>query len=223
MNEIMTNNQFSEDTKKIADQIKDALMGISDDLVLESKEVEEIFKELSQNEEFEYEIERILAILNEQTMDLTQLQSRIILLICKYLGKTKNLKLKMDEKLINKNVAEVSNYLMHQHSKIVRDANKNLANPKDKLQGLTKQARIDLKLLLKSFAVYQIYMFMNPKRIAGETKLMNFAYNMIRGGMKLAKKYEGGKEKDIKSYSPRLIKKLEKAHAGFKKSGGISI
>ncbi|WP_032139225.1 DUF5394 family protein [Rickettsia tamurae] len=219
----MTNNQFSEDTKKIADQIKDALMGISDDLVLESKEVEEIFKELSQNEEFEYEIERILAILNEQTMDLTQLQSRIILLIRKYLGKTKNLKLKMDEKLINKNVAEVSNYLMHQHSKIVRDANKNLANPKDKLQGLTKQARIDLKLLLKSFAVYQIYMFMNPKRIAGETKLMNFAYNMIKGGMKLAKKYEGGKEKDIKSYSPKFIKKLEKAHAGFKKSGGISI
>ncbi|MCC8462890.1 MAG: DUF5394 family protein [Rickettsia endosymbiont of Ecitomorpha arachnoides] len=219
----MTNNQFSEDTKKIADQIKDALMGISDDLVLESKEVEEIFEELSQNEEFEYEIERILAILNEQTMDLTQLQSRIILLIRKYLGKTKNLKLKMDEKLINKNVAEVSNYLMHQRSKIVRDANKNLANPKDKLQGITKQARMDLKRLIKSFAVYQVYMFMNPKRIAGETKLMNFAYNMIRGGMKLAKKYEGGKEKDIKSYSPRLIKKLEKAHAGFKKSGGISI
>ncbi|AAY60891.1 hypothetical protein RFEPED_0895 [Rickettsia felis str. Pedreira] len=219
----MTNNQFSEDTKKIADQIKDALMGISNDLVLESKEVEEIFEELSQNEEFEYEIERILAILNEQTMDLTQLQSRIILLIRKYLGKTKNLKLKMDEKLVNKNVAEVSNYLMHQRSKIVRDANKNLANPKDKLQGITKQARMDLKRLIKSFAVYQVYMFMNPKRIAGETKLMNFAYNMIRGGMKLAKKYEGGKEKDIKSYSPRLIKKLEKAHAGFKKSGGISI
>ncbi|MFV9936501.1 MAG: DUF5394 family protein [Rickettsia endosymbiont of Haemaphysalis japonica] len=219
----MTNNQFAEDTKKIADQIKDAFMGISDDLVLESKEVGEIFEELSQNEEFEYEMERMLAILNEQTMDLTQLQSRIILLIRKYLGKTKNLKLKMDEKLINKNVAEVSNYLMHQHSKIVRDANKNLANPKDKLQGLTKQARIDLKRLLKSFAVYQIYMFMNPKRIAGETKLMNFAYNMIRGGMKLAKKYEGGKEKDIKSYSPRLIKKLEKTHVGFKKSGDISI
>ncbi|ADE29540.1 DUF5394 family protein [Rickettsia prowazekii] len=219
----MTNNQFSEDTKKIADQIKDSLIGISDNLVLESKEVEEIFEELSKNEEFDYEIERILAILNEQTMDLTQLQSRIILLIRKYLDKTKNLKLKMDEKLINKNVAEVSNYLMHQHSKIVRDANKNLAKPKDKLQSLTKQARMDLKRLIKSFAVYQVYMFMNPKRIAGETKLMNFAYNMIKGGMKLAKKYEGGKEKDIKSYSPRLIKKLEKAHAGFKKNNSISI
>ncbi|WP_341787332.1 DUF5394 family protein [Rickettsia endosymbiont of Cantharis rufa] len=222
----MKNDHISEDTKKIADQIKDALMGISDDLVLESKEVEEIFEELSQNEEFEYEIERVLAILNEQIMDLTQLQSQIILLIRKYLGKTKNLKLKMlkmDENLINKNVAEVSNYLMHQHSKIVRDANKNLANPKDKLQGITRQAKIDLKRLIKSFAVYQVYMFMNPKRIAGETKVMNFAYNMIRGGMKLAKKYEGGKKKDIKSYSPKLIKKLEKAHTGFKKSGGISI
>lgn len=222
----MKNNPLPEDTKKIADQIKDALMGISDNLVLESEEVEELFEELSQNEEFEHEIEQILAILNEQTMDLTQLQSQIILLIRKYLGKTKNLKLKMlgmDEKLINKNVAEVSNYLMHQHSKIVRDANKNLANQKDKFQGLTKQARLDLKRLIKSFAVYQVYMFMNPKRIAGETKLMNFAYNFIKGGMKLARKYEGGKPKDIKSYSPKLIKKLEKAHAGFKKSGGLSI
>ncbi|MGX6960824.1 MAG: DUF5394 family protein [Rickettsia endosymbiont of Pentastiridius leporinus] len=222
----MNNNPLSEDTKKIADQIKDELMGIGDNLVLESEEVEELFEELSQNEEFEYEIEQILAILNEQTMDLTQLQAQIILLIRKYLGKTKNLKLKMlkmDEKLINKNIAEVSNYLMHQHSKIVRDATKNLANPKDKLQGLTKQARLDLKRLIKSFAVYQVYMFMNPKRIAGETKLMNFAYNFIRGGMKLARKYEGGKPKDIKSYSPKLIKKLEKAHTGFKKSGGISI
>lgn len=222
----MKDEQHTEDTKKIADQIKDALMGISDELILESKEVEEIFEELSQNEDFEYEIEQILAILNEQTMDLTQLQTRIILLIHKYLGKTKNIKLKMlkmDEKLINKNIAEVSNYLMHQHSKIVRDANKNLANPKDKLQGLTKQARLDLKRLVKSFAIYQIYMFMNPKRIAGETKLMNFAYNFIKGGMKLARKYEGGKPKDIKSYSPKLIKKLEKAHAGFKKSNSLSI
>jgi len=222
----MKDDPLSEDTKKIADQIKDALMGISDARVLESKEVEELFEELSQNEEFEYEIEQILAILNEQTMDLTQLQAQIILLIRKYLGKTKNLKLKMlkmDEKLISKNIAEVSNYLMHQHSKIVRDANKNLANPKDKLQGITRQARMDLKRLIKSFAVYQVYMFMNPKKIAGETKLMNFAYNMIKGGMKLAKKYEGGKPRDIKSYSPKLIKKLEKAHTGFKKSDGISI
>ncbi|XVN40481.1 MAG: DUF5394 family protein [Rickettsia endosymbiont of Argas persicus] len=217
---------LQEDTKKIANQIKDALMGISDALVLESAEVEELFEELSQSEDFEYEIEQILAILNEQTMNLTQLQSQIILLIRKYLGKTKNSKLKMlkmDEKLINKNIAEVSNYLMHQHSKIIRDANKNLANPKDKLQSLTKQARLDLKRLIKSFAVYQVYMFMNPKRIAGETKLMNFAYNFIKGGMKLAQKYEGGKPEDIKSYSPKLIKKLEKAHAGFKKGGGISI
>ena len=222
----MRNDELPEDTKKIADQIKDALLGINDKLVLESEEVKEIFEELSQNEEFEHELEQILAILNEQTMDLTRLQTQIILLIHKYLGKTKNLKLKMlkmDEKLISKNVAEVSNYLMHQHSKIVRDANKNLINPKDKLQALTKQARIDLKRLLKSFAVYQIYMFMNPKRIAGETKLMNFAFNMIKGGMKLAAKYEGGKAKDIKSYSPKFIKKLEKAHSSFKKSSGISI
>jgi len=222
----MAQDYPSDDARKIADQIKDALMGITNTLIIESKEVEEIFEELSKNEDFEHEVEQILAILNEQTMDLTQLQTQIILLIRKYLGKTKNIKLKMlkmDEKLINKNVAEISNYLMHQRSKIVRDSNKNLANPKDKLQGLTKQAKMNLKRLIKSFAVYQIYMFMNPKRIAGETKQMNFAYNFIKGGMKLAKKYEGGKAKDIKSYSPKLIKKLEKAHAGFKKGNSLSI
>lgn len=209
-----------QDTRSFADQLKDALVGIGEENELNSPEVQEIFEELSLNEEFAHELEQMLAILNEQTLDLTQLQTKIILLIRKYCGKIKGLKnLNIDEKLINKNVAEVSNYLMHKHAKIVREANQGLAGPKDKLQGISKQARINLKRLIKSFTVYQIYMVMNPKRIAGETKLANFAHNMITGGMKLAKKYEGGKPKDIKSYSPKLIKKLEKAHTAFKGAG----
>lgn len=212
-----------EEVKKLADQIKEALVGISDEYELESEEAEKIFEELSQNEQFEQDIEQILALLNEQTMDLTKLQSQIILLIRKYFGRKKNFNSKISEKLINKNVADVSNYLMQQRSKLVQDATKGLANSKDKLQGISKESRINLKRLIKSFAVYQIYMFMNPKRIAGETKKMNFAYNMIRGGMDLAKKYEGGKPRDVKSYSPKLIKKLEQAHIGFSKKGGRSI
>lgn len=213
-----------EDVKKLADQIKDALLGIDDDERFGSVEAEKIFAELSQNDEFEQEIEQILALLNEQTMDLTKLQTQIILLIRKYLGKTKskNLRLKLDENQISQNVTEVSNYLMQQHSKIAKETDKVLGKSKDKLQGISVQSRADLKRLVKNFAVYQVYKFMNPKRIAGETKKENFAHNMINGGMKLAKNYEGGSKSDIASYSPQFIKDLEKAQGAFK-SGGRSL
>jgi len=212
-----------EDVKKLADQIKDALLGIEDDERFGSIEAEKIFAELSQNDEFEQEIEQILALLNEQTMDLTKLQTQIILLIRKYLGKTKskNLSLKLDERQISQNVTEVSNYLMQQHSKIAKES-KSLVKSKDKLQGISVQSKADLKRLVKNFAVYQVYKFMNPKRLAGETKKENFAHNMINGGMKLAKNYEGGSKSDIASYSPQFIKDLEKAHGAFK-SGGRSL
>ncbi|MFY9589320.1 DUF5394 family protein [Rickettsia endosymbiont of Halotydeus destructor] len=211
-----------DEVKQFADQIKEALLGIGE-YQLESAEAEKIFAELSNNEEFEQEIEKILAQLTEQSMDLTKLQTQIIILIRKYFGKLKNFNFKISEKIINKNVADVSSYLMQQRSKIVKSANQGLANPKDKLQGISKESRMNLKRLVKSFAVYQIYMFMNPKRIAGETKKMNFAYNMIKGGMNLAKKYEGGKSLDIKAYSPKFIKNLEKAHLAFSKKDGRSI
>ncbi|WP_342278396.1 DUF5394 family protein [Candidatus Tisiphia endosymbiont of Myopa tessellatipennis] len=218
-----TNDKKPKDSRKLADQIKDALVGITDD-ELGSDEAMEIFNELSNNDAFEQEIEQILACLNEQTMDLTKLQTQIILLIKKYLGKLAHKKLgklgvKIDENLVSKNVAEVSNYLMQQHSQLVKEANRGLIKSKDKLQGISNQSRLEAKRLVKNFALYQVYKFMNPKRIAGETKEENFAYNMIRGGIDLAKKYEGGSKSDLKSYSPEFIKKLDKAHQNFKGSG----
>ncbi|MFP3017512.1 MAG: DUF5394 family protein [Candidatus Tisiphia sp.] len=218
-----TNDKKPKDSRKLADQIKDALVGITDD-ELGSDEAMEIFNELSNNDAFEQEIEQILACLNEQTMDLTKLQTQIILLIKKYLGKLAHKKLgklgvKIDENLVSKNVAEVSNYLMRQHSQLVKEANRGLIKSKDKLQGISNQSRLEAKRLVKNFALYQVYKFMNPKRIAGETKEENFAYNMIRGGIDLAKKYEGGSKSALKSYSPEFIKKLDKAHQNFKGSG----
>ncbi|WP_341751717.1 DUF5394 family protein [Candidatus Tisiphia endosymbiont of Piscicola geometra] len=218
-----TDDKKPRDSRKLADQIKDALVGITDN-ELGSDEAMEIFNELSKNDAFEQEIEQILACLNEQTMDLTKLQTQIILLIKKYLGKIAHKKLgklgvKIDENLVSKNVAEVSSYLMQQHSQLVKEANRGLIKSKDKLQGISNQSRLEAKRLVKNFALYQVYKFMNPKRIAGETKEENFAYNMIRGGVYLAKKYEGGSKNDLKSYSPEFIKKLDKAHQNFKGSG----
>ncbi|WP_410528553.1 DUF5394 family protein [Rickettsiales endosymbiont of Peranema trichophorum] len=39
--------------------------------------------------------------------------------------------------------------------------------------------------------VYQIYKIMNPRRLAGETKLDNFIHNVQARGIKEAMKYEG--------------------------------
>ncbi|WP_425363834.1 DUF5394 family protein [Candidatus Tisiphia endosymbiont of Hybos culiciformis] len=219
-----TDNKNPKDSRKLADQIKDALVGITNDDELGSDEAMEIFNELSANDAFEQEIEQILACLNEQTMDLTKLQTQIIILIQKYLGKLNNkkLNLKIDEKLISKNIAEVSSYLMQQHSLLIKEANQGLIKSKDNLQGISKQSRLEARRLVKNFALYQVYKFMNPKRIAGETKKENFAYNMIKGGMDLAKQYEGGAKSDLKSYSPEFIKTLNKAHQKFK-SGGKTI
>lgn len=76
-----TDNKKPQDSRKLADQIKDALAGITNDDELGSDEAMEIFNELSANDAFEQEIEQILACLDEQTMDLTKLQTQIIILI----------------------------------------------------------------------------------------------------------------------------------------------
>jgi hypothetical protein len=218
---MITDNKQT-DSRKFADQIKDALAGINNDDELLSDGSLAIFDELSKQDSFDQEIEQILACLNEQTMDLTKLQTQIIILIKKYLGKLPGkLKIKIDEQIIRENIAEVSGYLMQQHSQIVKEANKSLLRSKDKLSNITSKSREDTKKLIKNFAIYQVYKFMNPKRIAGETKKENFAHNMIRGGMELASHYEGGSKNDVKSYSKAFIKKLEAAHRNFKGGQGI--
>jgi len=217
------------DTKKfsvselheLTDKIKDSLINAEDSHEIESDDAMLMFNELNQNDAFEQEIEQILSCLNEQTLDLTKLQTQIIILIKKYLDKFnyKKLGLEIDEELISKNVDEVSHYLMHQHSQLVKEANQGLKKPEDNLQSINGKARLDLKRLVNNFAIYQVYKFMNPKRIAGETKEENFAYNMIKGGMKLASHYAGGSKNDLKSYSPQFIKKLENASKNFKNNG----
>jgi hypothetical protein len=87
-----------------------------------------------------------------------------------------------------------------------------------------KQAKQQIKNLLKRFIIYEVYKIMNPKRIAGETKVANFINNMIVGGLKRAVKYEGGRKRDLSKYSPKMIKTLNKYHNKFKGSSrGLQI
>ena len=69
----------------------------------------------------------------------------------------------------------------------------------------------------KNPSLNEIYKFINPHRIAGETRKENFVHNMILGGMKRASRYEGGTKKELKSYSPSFIRNLEKQHKSFKR------
>ena len=213
----------NKDIKKLADDIKDVLDGSGVNQENLEGTSKEMFDGLDINEIFNKEIEEILALLNEQTTDLTLLQSKIILLIKKYLNKDKKLDidLAIDDKLMAHDIAEVSHYLMEHKAAIMKDANSKLPRPKDKYYGMTANSRADFRKIIKNFAVYQVYKFLNPKRIAGETRVENFANNMIMGGMYRAKHYAGGSEQEVAKYSPEFIKKLEDAHKTFKKGGMI--
>jgi hypothetical protein len=211
-----------KDAKKIADNLKNILENPyeTSEEKLEGI-VQEILAALNDNESFNKDIEEILAILNEQTTDLTLLQTKIILLIKKYLSKDKktNIDLEMDEKLLTQDIAEVSHYLIQRKAVELKNANSKLPAGKDKYYGITAKSREDFKKVIKNFAVYQVYKVLNPKRIAGETRKENFAYNMILGGMKRAGHYAGGSKQEVAKYSPAFIKKLEAAHKSFKGGG----
>jgi hypothetical protein len=223
---MLIDKKDQDENAKIPDDIKKILNLQGDDPKL-NEQGTGIFDELLKDDDFDKEIEQILALLNEETMDLTKLQTQIILLIKKYLNNNKNYniakakghELKIDEKLIAKNITELSSYLMQQKSEVVKGANRNLSGPKDKYQGISKQSRSDLKNTIKTLAVYEVYKVLNPKKIAGETRKENFAHNMIIGGMDRAKHYAGGTQHEVATYSPTFLKKLENAHKSFKRGG----
>lgn len=86
---MLIDEKNEDQSTKIPDDIKDILNLQGDDPKLEG-ETNKIFEELLKDDSFDKEIEQILALLNEETMDLTKLQTQIILLIKKYLNNSKN-------------------------------------------------------------------------------------------------------------------------------------
>jgi hypothetical protein len=220
---MVAGNKKSLSLQEIKEQLKYILSGVDVNNDLESETAIKIFSELDDDNSFNQEIEALLACLNEQTLDLTKLQTQIIVIIKKYLGKFQNRKLSVniDERLISKDIREISDHLMHYRSKLIQESMQSLIKSKDNLYNVDNKIIKDVKRIIKNFAIYQAYKFMNPRKIAGETKKDNFANNYIKGGMNLAKQYEGGSKSDLKKYSPEFLQKLEKAHKSFKSGRSI--
>jgi hypothetical protein len=188
-----------------------------------NEEEQKILNMLSLDSSFQVAVEKILA--NIQDLDIIQIQSQLLLLlhqIFKARIKDKEVLqsfIKKREKAINKNLKNLSLFLMNARSQMIRDVSRSISRPKDKYEYLTKESRNNLRKTIRRFAVYELYKFINPRRIAGETRKENFAHNMVVGGLELASHFEGGTKSEIESYSPTFIKKLDKQHAAFKKGG----
>lgn len=198
-------------------QVKGSNEGLESSLI-------EIFEDLSKEEGFSKALEQIIDAIDEGSVDLSRLQTEIVILIKNYLGRIKDRKKKLkkiDEVALGQNIAELSNHLMKEYSDVAKKAMHDFDNPKDQHQFITKESRNNFNRIIKNFAVYQIYKVMNPRRIAGESRKDNFAHNMVVGGMDRAKKYTGGSKEEIAKHSPKLVEQLENKHNMFKKQGKL--
>jgi len=187
-----------------------------------STEVKALLEILEEDPEFEAEIDVILYILQESDMDLSYVQSHIILLIEKSLAKLDLKDKKAEEaregfkkkkELIARRLEELSAYLMLQRSKLVTNMITGTNISADKKLFTDAKAKAHVKTILKRFAVYEIYKVTTPRRIAGETRRQNFVSNVVLRGLKVALKHEGGSLKEIKHYKgiAKEIKNFSKA------------
>lgn len=193
-------------------------------------ELKNFMTKLNEDQDFNAEIERLLANLNG--IDLTMLQSEIMLLLKKSVSLLKSQKAKIKLEQLSKSgddallqqIHKVSSYIMMQKSRIIRTNNRNLGlNTKsDRYQyNIDKKAEKDLSNTIKRLATYEVYKILNPRRLAGETKIDNFINNIITSGIEFAKKHE--KKSDIEQYYSehgKIIKEAEKKTQQFKGSGG---
>lgn len=195
--------------------------------ILKEEDVELLIEELEDNPEIKEQIDELLSSIDAG--ELTEIQSRLLLLLQKFSGKLRD-KFKEKEKFeelfkspdgkLQKTLRELSMYLMSQNVVLKRSMSKNAKKGKDKLESMSKKMLQKFKKMVKKFAVYEIYKAMNPNRIAGETHKENFVSNYIVGGMKRAEKY---KSKDV-NISKNKMKQLAKAHKKYKQTGmGMSM
>jgi len=76
---------------------------------------------------------------------------------------------------------------------------------------LSAQAKRDFQKIVKNFVVYKVYQVMNPRRIAGETKIDNYKNNYVYRGKDYADNHVNG----IKPLSKREEKTLDHARSSF--------
>lgn len=172
-------------------------------------------KKLS-NEESKFineQIEQILA----PDFDFNNLESEIALLLFKHFENKSeqnifknDADLEMSTKVIEKQAKKAFQILKKQVKKRLKDNSEfdDYMND-DNHRKLNKEAKNQIKKQIQNFIIYEIYQFMNPRRISGETKKQNYAHNLAARGEKVARKYTGGKESDLKEYGDAEVQRLK--------------
>jgi hypothetical protein len=205
--------------KSIKDNILDQL-----DPSLRKKyksEIPHIFEELEKNEVFGQAIDQVF----DECNNLNEIQSKLILIIKEHLKVSKKNTTKgqdgvdADEGKIAKDITEFCHTVMHNLDADL-DSSLGKVSSKDRAHLLDIETKKNLKKIMKNFVVYEIYKIMNPKRIAGETVKDNYRHNLMEGGEKLAEKYEGGRESDLKNYGSTEITRMQQQATAFRKNGG---
>lgn len=79
----------------------------------------------------------------------------------------------------------------------------------ESIKGAATNATKDIKRSIKKVIIYEAHKRINPKRLAGETKLRNFVNNMIVGGFQRANKYEGKRTGRLAGYYQNFVKRSE--------------
>jgi hypothetical protein len=190
-----------------------------------SAEVLELAAILEGDAEFEAKLDQILSTMQESSLNLSLVQSEIILLIESVferlivskedLEKAKT-SYNQKKEIIAKNLKELSTYLMMHRSSLISKTIFGIEGPEDKNLFITSEIQAHLKRILRRFAIYEIYKIMTPKRIAGKTKRQNFVANAVLRGMKVAMQHEGGSAQEIKSYGKNILKEIK----GYKRALG---
>jgi hypothetical protein len=218
-----TQLQNPNDSKSLMDEYEDLFENQQEELTEEAKA---IISELDLDEEFNQEIQNLIASMQEDSFDLSELQTKFLILIKASLSKLNkqksvaiNHKLNTNEKDILEQLDMLSRYLMMQKSHVAREASAGLNAPKDKYANLTSASINNTKQILKRFVIYEIYKVLNPHRIAGETKRDNFVNNYISGGIRKAMRYS---PEEFKKSTPQNLRALGKGRKSFLKSGGMA-
>lgn len=213
-----------DDKRKESDEEFENILDVLDPHIKNKFESElaHIFEDMEKDNDLGAAVEQLI----DECDELTELQSKLILLIQEHLKKKKKALdpkkvagVDADEEKIARDTEELSRKLLQEVDKEL-DLTLGRISRKDRMHILNLEAKKNIKRIMKNFAVYEVYKVMNPKRIAGETAKDNYKHNLIEGGEKLASKYEGGRESDLKRYGSVEVARLKRQVAAFKKGGG---
>lgn len=213
-----------DDKKKKSDEEFNNILDIIDPHVKKKFESElaHIFEDMEKDDDLGAAVDKLI----DDCTELTELQSKLILLIQEHLNKKKKeldpktaKGVDADEEKIARDAEELCRKLLKEVDEEL-DPTLGRISRKDRAHILNLEAKKNIKRIMKNFAVYEVYKVMNPKRIAGETAKDNYKHNLIEGGEKLASRYEGGKKSDLKRYSSVEVEQLKRQVAAFKKGGG---